>query len=283
MRSQPPKPLTESEIDRIMNTIPSSRDRLALVTHLSIVSGWDVGDDDPRLAAFTQADVNDAVRAAAEPLRSEILSLETKNKTQQTKIQVLLDRLSDLRDEIKELEAADAYRMAEALNHRAPVEAPVSNVVTNIVNWIRRTWTTDTVRAKMARQVADKIEAREYESGTPEPITETVATPVTPVTPVVEVAPTPSPDLPWGVVQPDSEPEFFRSREEARMFAREHGGKVRRANEITAQTEDEINLLAQKNGTWGVAANGKVLETFPSRSLARTHARVNGGKVVDLR
>lgn len=39
-----PQLLGESELDRIIKTIPSSRDRLALMTHLSISKAWNLSE-----------------------------------------------------------------------------------------------------------------------------------------------------------------------------------------------------------------------------------------------
>jgi len=295
MRNATPKTLTESEIDRILATVPSSRERLALMVHLSVVSGWRVGDDDPRLAAFTQADMDAAVRAAVEPLRDEITALDSKAETQRVTITRLLDRVADLQDEIKELEAEGVRTPATPATPVTAMEAPVSNVVSSIVNWIRRTWTTDTVRAKMARQVADRIEAQEYtetdpaEAETaPAPKAETAPAPAP--APKAETAPAPvvtTEGLPWAVVQNDAKPQFFRTRDEARRFARENDGTVRRAEGITVQTEDEVSNPSDPSNPsdepWGVMFTDGGVRRFPTRSRARQYARECGGKVVDLR
>jgi hypothetical protein len=47
-----PKILTEDEVFKILKTLPSSRDQLALMVHLSVVSGWEIPKGDPRLTAF---------------------------------------------------------------------------------------------------------------------------------------------------------------------------------------------------------------------------------------
>lgn len=284
MRNATPKTLTESEIDRILATVPSSRERLALMVHLSVVSGWRVEDDDPRLAAFTQADMDAAVRAAVEPLRDEITALDSKAETQRVTITRLLDRVADLQNEIKELEAEGVRTPATPVT---AMEAPVSNVVSSIVNWIRRTWTTDTVRAKMARRVADRIEAQEYTETDP-----VEAEPAPAPAPKAEPAPAPDPvvtteGLPWAVVQNDAKPQFFRTRDEARRFARENDGTVRRAEGITVQTEDEVsnpsNPPNPSDEPWGVMFTDGGVRRFPTRSRARQYARECGGKVVDLR
>jgi len=281
MRNATPKTLTESEIDRILATVPSSRERLALMVHLSVVSGWRVEDDDPRLAAFTQADMDAAVRAAVEPLRDEITALDSKAETQRVTITRLLDRVADLQGESKELEAEGVRTPVTPATPVTAMEAPVSNVVSSIVNWIRRTWTTDTVRAKMARQVADRIEAQEY----------TETDPVE-AEPAPAPAPAPAPvvtteGLPWAVVQNDAKPQFFRTRDEARRFARENDGTVRRAEGITVQTEDEVSNPSDPSDPsdepWGVMFTDGGVRRFPTRSRARQYARECGGKVVDLR
>ena len=289
MRNATPKTLTESEIDRILATVPSSRERLALMVHLSVVSGWRVGDDDPRLAAFTQADMDAAVRAAVEPLRDEITALDSKAETQRVTITRLLDRVADLQGESKELEAEGVRTPATPATPVTAMEAPVSNVVSSIVNWIRRTWTTDTVRAKMARQVADRIEAQEYTETDP---AEAETAPAPAPAPKAEPAPAPAPvvtteGLPWAVVQNDAKPQFFRTRDEARRFARENDGTVRRAEGITVQTEDEVSNPSDPSDPsdepWGVMFTDGGVRRFPTRSRARQYARECGGKVVDLR
>ena len=83
MRTKPePAPLTEAELDKIIQTIPGVNNRAKMISHLAVVRGW---------------------RQPKGP------------------------------------SAEDA-----------------------IVSWIRETWTSDTVRAKMARKVAGLIEKKEY-------------------------------------------------------------------------------------------------------------------------
>jgi hypothetical protein len=99
---EPVHPLTERELDEIIKTLPSSRDRVRMMVHLSVTRGWGETPLPPR----------------------------------------------------KEYQVSPPKKVGNE-----------EDVVRCVVDWLRRTYSGDTVRAKAVQKAADLIESRAFVEG----------------------------------------------------------------------------------------------------------------------
>lgn len=67
-----PTPLTESELDNIIKTIPNSRDRARMMVHLSVVRGWNIKQE------LSESDAMDAIAVVENTSKTPVPTMPSK-------------------------------------------------------------------------------------------------------------------------------------------------------------------------------------------------------------